>query len=122
MEHLWIYLGKLSQLSPIQSGVILKNPPFGHIEQADFYNTVIEIATSLQPRALLRLLWRIEKHFGRVRSFPNAPRTLDLDMIFFDSRKISTKELTVPHLSWNERLSVLVPLQSLGRSGQKIRR
>jgi 2-amino-4-hydroxy-6-hydroxymethyldihydropteridine diphosphokinase len=122
MEHLWIYLGKLPQISRIQSGVILKNPPFGHIEQADFYNTLIEITTSLQPRALLRLLWRIEKRFGRVRSFENAPRTLDLDMIFFDNRKVSTKELTVPHPCWKERTSVLIPLQSLGQSAQKIRR
>lgn len=123
MKHLWIYFGRLSLLERVQSGVILKNPPFGHAEQADFYNTIIEISTSLQPQKLLRLLWRIEKRFGRVRSFPNAPRTLDLDIIFFDNRKIESKELTVPHASWKERPSVLIPLHSLvGFQGQKIRR
>jgi len=122
MEHLWVYFGKIIQLQRVQSGVIFKNPPFGHVEQASFYNTIIEISTSLQPRALLRLLWRIEKRFGRVRSFPNAPRTLDLDMIFFDNRSINTKELTVPHSCWKERESVIVPLRSLKRKVQKIRR
>jgi 2-amino-4-hydroxy-6-hydroxymethyldihydropteridine diphosphokinase len=122
MEHLWIYLNRLPQMNTIQSGVILKNPPFGNLEQAYFYNTIIEISTSLQPRALLRLLWRIEKRFGRVRSFLNAPRTLDLDMIFFDNRSMNTQELTVPHSSWRERQSVLVPLRSLKRNVQKIRR
>jgi len=61
MEHLWIYLGAMVQVQRIQRGVILKNPPFGYTKQADFYNTVFEISTSLPPRTLLRVLWRIEK-------------------------------------------------------------
>ncbi|MFZ2890232.1 2-amino-4-hydroxy-6-hydroxymethyldihydropteridine diphosphokinase [Sulfuricurvum sp.] len=113
MNHLWHYLGKLPQICRIQSGVILKNPPFGFHEQNDFDNTVIEIATSLQPRALLRLIWRIEKRFGRCRSFANAPRTLDLDILFFENYKVRTKELTIPHPHWSERLSVTIPLESL---------
>ena len=123
MKQVWVYLGRVPHLERVQSGIILQNPPFGHIEQACFYNTVIEISTSLQPRELLRLLWRIEKRFGRVRSFANAPRTLDLDIIFFNNRKVNSKELTVPHPSWKERPSVLIPLHSLsGNKGQKIRR
>lgn len=116
LDHLWIYLSRLSQLQRVQSGVILKNPPFGYTQQADFYNTVIEIATSLQPRALLRLLWRIENRFGRKRSFPNAPRTLDLDMIFFDNRRVNYPELSVPHPHWNGRPSVKIPLRSMHRT------
>ncbi|MDP1783825.1 MAG: 2-amino-4-hydroxy-6-hydroxymethyldihydropteridine diphosphokinase [Sulfuricurvum sp.] len=122
LDHLWIYLCRCTQLTPIQSGVILRNPPFGYAQQADFENTVIEIVTSLTPRRLLRRIWRIEKHFGRKRSFANAPRTLDLDMIFFDNRSIKTRELTVPHRAWKERLSVLIPLRSLGYNAQKRRR
>lgn len=120
MNHLWHYLGKLSQISKIQSGVILKNPPFGYLEQSDFYNTVIEVATSLQPKALLRLIWRIEKRFGRRRTFANAPRTLDLDIIFFEKRVIRTAELSIPHPHWERRLSVTIPFGSLAR--QSIRR
>ena len=117
MNHLWHYLGRLPQICRIQSGVILKNPPFGFLEQNDFDNTVIEIATSLQPKALLRLIWRIEKRFGRRRSFANAPRTLDLDILFFDNRKIQTEELSIPHPHWHERPSVTIPLKSLALTG-----
>ncbi|MDD2829226.1 MAG: 2-amino-4-hydroxy-6-hydroxymethyldihydropteridine diphosphokinase [Sulfuricurvum sp.] len=114
-HHLIIHLNRLSQLSVIQTGVILKNPPFGYNKQDDFYNTVIEISTTLSPRALLRLLWRIEKRFGRVRSFANAPRTLDLDMIFYDNRVLNYPELIIPHPHWDERLSVRIPLRSMTR-------
>lgn len=119
MNHLWVYLGRLSMVSRIQSGVILRNPPFGFTEQNDFDNTVIEIATSLEPRAFLRLVWRIEKRFGRRRSFANAPRTLDLDILFFANRKIQTKELSVPHPHWNARVSVTIPLGSLAHKGMR---
>ena len=119
IEHLWIYLGKLSQLKRVQSGVILKNPPFGYTQQDDFYNTVIEISTSLSPRVFLRLLWRIEKRFGRVRSFANAPRTLDLDMLFFDDRTLNYPELTVPHPHWGKRLSVVIPLRSMVKNKRR---
>lgn len=117
MNHLWFYLQRSSLLEVIQSGVVLRNPPFGYTQQGDFENTVMEIATSLQPRALLRLIWRIEKRFGRRRSFANAPRTLDLDILFFEKRSIHTKELVIPHPHWHERVSVTIPLRSLARKG-----
>jgi 2-amino-4-hydroxy-6-hydroxymethyldihydropteridine diphosphokinase len=116
MNHLWIYLRRLSLLRPIRSGVMLKNPPFGYLEQNDFINTTIVVATSLEPRALLRVLWRIENRFGRRRSFANAPRTLDLDMIFFEDRVLSYPELIVPHPYWSERPSVRIPLRSMRRT------
>lgn len=119
MNHLWFYLQRLSLLEVIQSGVILRNPPFGYTQQGDFENTVMEIATSLQPRTLLRLIWRIEKRFGRRRSFANAPRTLDLDILFFEKRSIHTKELVIPHPHWHERVSVTIPLGSLARKGAR---
>lgn len=119
MNHLWIHLRRLSMLTPLKSGVILRNPPFGYTEQNDFENTVIEVATSLEPKALLRLIWRIEKRFGRRRSFANAPRTLDLDILFFEKRFIRTKELSIPHPHWRERVSVTIPLGSLARKSAR---
>ena len=115
MNHLRVYLQRSRLVTIIRSGVILRNPPFGYTEQNDFENTVIEIGTSLEPKALLRLIWRIEKRFGRRRSFANAPRTLDLDIIFFANRVVRTKELNIPHPHWNERVSVTIPLGSLAR-------
>jgi len=112
-NHLWNEMEKSPLLEPLESGIILENPPFGYEEQALFLNTVIVIGTSLNPRTLLRVLWRLEHRFGRVRSFANAPRTLDLDIIFFDQRQISYSELIVPHPSFQERQSVMIPLRSL---------
>ncbi len=119
MEHVWVHLGRLTYLKRLGCGVILKNPPFGYTHQAYFYNTVIEVATSLSPRAFLRVLWRMEKRFGRVRSFANAPRTLDLDMLFFDDRTLRYPELTVPHPHWAKRLSVVIPLRSMVKNKRR---
>lgn len=119
MNHLWHYLGRLPQICRIRSGVILRNPPFGYVDQGDFDNTVIEIGSSLEPKALLRLIWRIEKRFGRRRSFANAPRTLDLDILFFEKRFIRTEELSIPHPYWRERVSVTIPLGSLARKSTR---
>ncbi|MDQ1297669.1 MAG: 2-amino-4-hydroxy-6-hydroxymethyldihydropteridine diphosphokinase [Campylobacterota bacterium] len=122
LERLWVYLRRTAQIYPIQNGVIVRNPPFGYTQQADFDNTVMEIATSLNPHRLLRRLLRIEKYFGRKRSFANAPRTLDLDMIFFDNQTMNKADLTLPHPGYKERLSVLIPMRSLGPNAQKRRR
>ena len=67
----------------------------------------------MQAHAFLDYLMRLEKKFGRRRSFANAPRTLDLDIIFFDNRVIKTKKLSVPHPSWSKRESVVIPLSGL---------
>lgn len=92
---------------------LLKNPPFGYADQNDFLNAVLEIETSLQPGALMRHLLGIERRFGRRRTFPNAPRTLDIDILFYGQRQIRTPVLTLPHPHWHERLSVVIPLNYL---------
>lgn len=92
---------------------LLKNPPFGYTDQNDFLNAVIEIETSLQPAPLMRHLLGVERRFGRRRTFPNAPRTLDIDLLFYDRREMNTPGLTLPHPHWHERPSVLIPLDYL---------
>ena len=94
----------------VKTGPILKNPPFGFTQQDDFHNTVIMVKTDLQPRAFLKYVLEVERKFGRKRSFANAPRTLDIDIIFYENRKVQTKELTLPHPSWQERSSVVIPM------------
>ena len=114
-NHLLHFLQKQPKLTVLHTAPILQNPPFGYTDQEDFLNSVIEVSTNMQPRELLDFLLRVEKHFGRKRSFANAPRTLDLDLIFFDKVKIKTPRLTLPHPNWAERESVLIPLEYLGR-------
>ena len=112
-EHLFIYLKKDKQVELLQTSLILKNPPFGYINQDDFFNSIIVLKTSLNPVAFLAHLMRIEKRFGRKRSFKDAPRTLDLDIIFFDNRVIDLEKLKIPHKEWFKRESVLIPLMDI---------
>ncbi|MEA2100206.1 MAG: 2-amino-4-hydroxy-6-hydroxymethyldihydropteridine diphosphokinase [Campylobacterota bacterium] len=114
-EHLFIFLKKDKRVELLQTSLILKNPPFGFEQQDDFLNSIIVLQVSMQPFAFLDYLMRLEKKFARKRSFANAPRTLDLDIIFFDNRVVNTKKLQIPHLSWSKRESVIIPLMDLYR-------
>lgn len=114
-EHLYAFFKKDKRVELLQTSLILKNPPFGFMNQDDFFNSIIVIQTSMQPFALLDYLHRVEKKFARKRSFANAPRTLDLDIIFFDNRFIKTDRLTVPHENWFKRESVMIPLMDIRR-------
>ena len=114
-EKLWWYLARLPMIDIEATSPILKNPPFGYAEQPDFDNAVMRITTDLSPKALLRLMQRIERHFGRRRSFKNAPRTLDADILFYDDRTVRTETLSIPHPHWSERESVLIPMQMIQR-------
>lgn len=97
-----------------QTSYIMKNRAVGYENQEDFHNSVVCINTPLSPFALLQALLRIERQFGRKRTFENAPRTLDLDIIFYENRIINTKKLTVPHPLWHQRDFVYLPLLGLG--------
>lgn len=75
-----------------------------------FLNAVVEAETSLLPLQLLHALLRIERELGRRRITPHGPRTVDLDILFYGSSVIRSRELEVPHPRLPERRFVLVPL------------
>ncbi len=79
----------------------------------DYLNAVVLLDTRLTPRALLAELQRIEREHGRERPYRNAPRTLDLDLLFHGTRRIDTAALTLPHPRLHERAFVLRPLAEL---------
>ena len=79
----------------------------------DYLNAVAELATTQAPQALLQALQAIERSAGRERPYRNAPRTLDLDILWFGDRVIDTPALTVPHPRMAERAFVLCPLSDL---------
>jgi len=79
----------------------------------DYLNAVAELTTTLAPLALLQALQTIEQSAGRERPYHNAPRTLDLDILWFGDRVIETPELTVPHPRMADRAFVLRPLADL---------
>jgi 2-amino-4-hydroxy-6-hydroxymethyldihydropteridine diphosphokinase len=78
-----------------------------------FLNAVLEAETSLLPRQLLHTLAKIERELGRRRLAPHGPRTIDLDILFYGSSVIRSRELQVPHPRLTQRRFVLVPLAQI---------
>lgn len=89
---------------------LYRSAPVGYADQPDFINAVAIIETTLAPHALLDALLNIERVNGRVREFPNAPRTLDLDIVLYGDRVVHDPGLTIPHARMLERAFVMVPL------------
>ena len=88
-------------------------PPWGYTNQPDFFNQVIEVNTRLGPRSLLRFLQRIERKMGRVKLILNGPRVIDLDILFYGDRMITSPNLQIPHPRMVGRAFVLVPLNAI---------
>jgi 2-amino-4-hydroxy-6-hydroxymethyldihydropteridine diphosphokinase len=114
-DKLILCLKKDSRFTLLMTSPLLQNPPFGFLEQSDFLNGIIALKTNLAPNEFLKNMQRLEKRFGRKRSFQDAPRTLDIDIIFFNNKKINTKDLIVPHKDWANRESVIIPLIEMKR-------
>ncbi|WP_456391809.1 2-amino-4-hydroxy-6-hydroxymethyldihydropteridine diphosphokinase [Nitratifractor sp.] len=114
-QRLRHFLDRRSDLELLESSPVLLNPPFGYLDQPVFANAVLRIRTRLAPLDLLDRLLEIERKFGRRRSFRDAPRTLDIDLLFYGERRIDRPRLQVPHPRWRERISVTWPLERLAR-------
>lgn len=92
---------------------LYRSAPVGYADQPDFINAVAMIETALAPHALLNALLAIERAHGRVREFPNAPRTLDLDIVLYGDVVLQEPGLTIPHARMLERAFVMVPLTEI---------
>ena len=92
---------------------LYRSAPVGYADQPDFINAVAMIETALAPHALLDALLEIERAHGRVREFPNAPRTLDLDIVLYGDVVLQEPGLTIPHARMLERAFVMVPLTEI---------
>jgi 2-amino-4-hydroxy-6-hydroxymethyldihydropteridine diphosphokinase len=85
-----------------------------HEAQGPLYvNAVVHLETRLNAIELLLALQALEQAAGRVRTVQNAPRTLDLDLLFYGDARINSDWLCVPHPRWQERAFVLRPLQDV---------
>jgi 2-amino-4-hydroxy-6-hydroxymethyldihydropteridine diphosphokinase len=110
-DNLILCLKKDSRFTLLMTSPLLQNPPFGFLEQSNFLNGIIRLKTELCPNAFLKAMQRYEIKFGRKRSFQDAPRTLDIDIIFFDNKKVNKENLIIPHKNWANRESVIIPLK-----------
>ena len=79
----------------------------------DYVNAVVEVRTMLKAQALLEALQDLERRAGRERTYLNAPRTLDLDLLLFGKKEVNTVTLQLPHPRMQGRAFVLVPLAEI---------
>lgn len=90
--------------------------PVGYLEQEDFVNIVLEVQTDLEPLALLGVCREIEEALKRVRVIHWGPRTIDVDILYYEGYENHSDELTVPHPRMHERGFVMIPLREINSS------
>ncbi|HEX9108793.1 MAG TPA: 2-amino-4-hydroxy-6-hydroxymethyldihydropteridine diphosphokinase [Longimicrobiales bacterium] len=107
-------LAALARLGRIEAiSTVYRTEPVGFLQQPDFWNLVVRLATSLEPAALLAAAHGIEAAAGRTRPFRDAPRTLDIDLLLYDDLVLTQPGLRLPHPRLRERAFVLAPLAEL---------
>jgi 2-amino-4-hydroxy-6-hydroxymethyldihydropteridine diphosphokinase len=106
-------IDKLPKTKLVKTSSLYQSAPVGYENQPDFINAAVEVSTDLDPLQLLKQLLKIEQTFGRERTFANAPRVLDLDLLLFDDISMQTAALTLPHPRMHERSFVLLPLAEI---------
>ncbi len=113
-ENLDRALGLLSQrLGSLQISSVYDTEPAGNINQPRFLNMVCQAYTRLAPMELLTLVKGIELKIGRAPGKPDAPRPIDIDILFYGDQVIEVPELVIPHSKLTERAFVLVPLDEI---------
>jgi 2-amino-4-hydroxy-6-hydroxymethyldihydropteridine diphosphokinase len=90
-----------------------RTAPLGMTDQPRFVNSAVEIDTTLSAHELLTRVLDIEREFGRERTVRNGPRTLDIDIVFYDDVLVKEPELEIPHPRMGGRRFVLQPLAEL---------
>ncbi|MDE1178665.1 MAG: 2-amino-4-hydroxy-6-hydroxymethyldihydropteridine diphosphokinase [Edaphobacter sp.] len=104
-------LGDLGDVTAVSS--FYDTEPVGYIDQPRFLNAAALLQTSIDPLDLLRALLAIEHAMGRERLIDKGPRVIDLDLLLYDNRIMSTVELTLPHPEMHTRRFVLEPLAEI---------
>ncbi len=106
-------LRKHPAIGIVKTSALFRTSPVGIKEQEWFINAAVSLYTRLAPLALLDLMIEVEKSFGRVRTVKWGPRSLDLDIIFYEDLQLDLPELKVPHPLMSDRLFVLAPLAEI---------
>lgn len=104
-------LGDLGAVTGVSS--LYETAPVGYQEQPSFLNAVVALRTNLDALSLVKALLDIEASLGRTRSFRNAPRTLDLDLLLLGETVVATNDVQTPHPRLQDRAFVLTPLAEL---------
>lgn len=106
-------LDKLDKSHLIAHSSLYQTTPIGYVDQPDFINAVAELETKLTPVELLDALLALESAVGRVRTFRNAPRVLDLDLLWYQGVTVASERLVLPHPAMTKRAFVMIPLAEI---------
>lgn len=101
------------QMEVKAKSAVYETPPWGYEDQPKFLNQVIKANTYLDPEPLLKHLKRLEVALGRQESFPNGPRLIDMDILFYDDLVLNSPSLVIPHPRLHERGFILLPLMDI---------
>lgn len=103
-------VGRLPETTVVAVSSVWDTEPAYFDDQPSFANMAIVIDTELSPHELLAHLMMIETDLGRLRQFPNSPRTVDVDILLYGDKTIASDLLVVPHPRMLERDFVVTPL------------
>lgn len=104
-------LRRISEIARIEAtSSVYETEPVGYTDQPEFWNMVVRCATDLPARQLMQELIAIEAAMGRQRTFKNAPRIIDIDILVYDEVIVADRDLEIPHPRMRERAFVLRPL------------
>lgn len=109
-------LSEDKRIKNLQVSGYITTKPYGGVEQDDFLNGAIKLETLYTPEELLHLMQKLELAAGRERKVHWGPRTLDLDMIFYDKLILETEDLVLPHPDMENRTFVLKPVCELNKN------
>lgn len=116
LEHLEEACKRIQESSYVKGfkqSKILQTKPYGPVEQPDFQNGCVSFETYMEPEELLTFLNQIEAELKRERVLRWGPRTIDLDILFYDDLVYNSESLTIPHIDMQNRMFVLEPLFEL---------
>jgi 2-amino-4-hydroxy-6-hydroxymethyldihydropteridine diphosphokinase len=113
LRQAWEKVAELSGTVLSATSSVYRTAAMGGPEQDDYLNLVIEVRTTLTPRELLGEIGRIEEALGRERLVRWGPRTIDIDILWYDGSSVAEADLEVPHPRIEERRFVLEPLAEL---------
>ncbi|MGB1361186.1 MAG: 2-amino-4-hydroxy-6-hydroxymethyldihydropteridine diphosphokinase [Alphaproteobacteria bacterium] len=106
---------KKNNVNILSESRIYETAPMYETEQERFLNMAVMGEYDQSPDDLLKLLKKLEEEIGRVPSFRNGPRLIDLDILYYDNLVMDTEHLQIPHIRINERQFVLQPLLDINQ-------
>jgi len=108
-----VAIANITNVQLLKTSPLYITTPVSDIPQGDYINGVCKLQTTLSIYELFAQLKKIESSLGRTDKPKNAPRLIDIDILFFGTQHHLSDDLIIPHPRWKERLFVLVPLMDL---------